>query len=39
MFTKAHADNIYSIRNILKDGYKVIDEYESERGRMSAFVK
>ena len=23
MFTKAHSDNIYSIRNILKDGYTV----------------
>lgn len=39
MFTKAHSDNIYSIRNILKDGYKVIDEYENERGPMTAFVK
>ena len=38
-FTKAHSDNIYSIRNILKDGYKVIDEYENERGKMTAFVK
>lgn len=39
MFTKAHADNIYSVRNILKDGYKVVDEYENERGPMVAFVK
>lgn len=39
MFTKAHSDNIYSIRNILKDGYKIIDEYENERGQMIAFVK
>ena len=39
MFTKAHSDNIYSIRNILKDGYKMIDEYENERGPMTAFVK
>ena len=39
MFTKAHSDNIYSIRNILKDGYKIIDEYENERGPMTAFVK
>lgn len=39
MFTKAHSDNIYSIRNILKDGYRVIDEYENERGPMTAFVK
>ena len=39
MFTKAHSDNIYSIRNILKNGYKVVDEYENERGRMTAFAK
>ena len=39
MFTKAHSDNIYSIRNILKDGYKVIDEYENERGKIKAFIK
>ena len=39
MFTKAHSDNIYSILNILKDGYKVIDEYENERGPMTAFIK
>ena len=39
MFTKAHADNIYSINNILKDSYKVVDEYENERGPMKAFVK
>ena len=39
MFTKAHSDNIYSIRNILKNGYKVVDEYENERGPMTAFVK
>ena len=39
MFTKAHSDNIYSIRNILKDGYNIVDEYENERGPMTAFVK
>ena len=39
MFTKAHSDNIYSINNILKDGYRVVDEYENERGPMTAFVK
>ncbi len=38
MFTKAHRDNIYSIRNILKGGYKLIDEYENERGKMLAFI-
>lgn len=39
MFTKAHSDNIYSIKNILKDGYKIIDEYKNERGPMTAFVR
>ena len=39
LFTKAHYDNIYSIRNILKDGYKIIDNYENERGPMTAFIK
>ena len=39
LFTKAHSDNIYSIRNILKDGYKIIDNYENERGTMTAFIK
>lgn len=39
LFTKAHKDNIYSIHNILKDDYKIIDEYENERGKMLAFIK
>lgn len=39
MYTKAHSDNIYSIRNILKNGYKIIDRYENDRGIMLAFVK
>ena len=39
MFTKAHADNIYSINNILKDGYHLVHEYENERGPMKAFIK
>ena len=39
MFTKAHSDNIYSIRNILKDGYIIVDEYKNERGNMTAFIK
>ena len=36
---KITSDNIFSIRNILKDGYKVIYEYENERGPMTVFVK
>ena len=39
MFTKAHSDNIYSIRNILKDGYKVINEYTNERGPITVFIR
>lgn len=39
IYTKAHKDNIYSIRNILKDGYKEVDQYESDRGPTVAFIK
>ena len=39
VFTKAHSDNLYSINNMYKDGYELVDEYENERGRMSAFLK
>lgn len=39
IFTKVHADNIYSINNILKDGYIKTDTYESERGLNNAYIK
>ena len=39
MFTKAHSDNIYSINNMLKNGYKVCHEYMSDRGPTTAFIK
>ncbi len=39
MFTKCHADNIYSSNNIIKNGYKIVHEYENERGNMIAFIK
>ena len=39
MFTKAHSDNIYSINNILKDGYKKVYDYESDRGPTTVFFK
>ena len=39
MFTKAHSDNIYSINNLLKNGYKVVDQYTNERGPNTAFIK
>lgn len=39
LFTKAHSDNVYSINNMLKDGYELVHKYESERGFESAFIK
>ena len=39
IYTKAHSDNIYSINNMYRDGYKLVDEYENERGKMSVFLK
>ena len=39
IFTKAHSDNIYSIQNILSNGYKVVDKYENERGPMLVLIK
>ena len=39
IFTKVCKDNIYSINNVIKNNYKVVDEYESERGINLAFLK
>ena len=39
IFTKAHSENLYSINNMYKDGYILVDEYENKRGKMSAFLK
>ena len=39
IFTKTHSDNIYSIRNLLNNGYKIVNEYENERGKNKAFIK
>ena len=39
LFTKAAKDNIYSVNNILKDGYEITHEYEDERGLNLAFIK
>ena len=39
MFTKAHSDNIYSINNIIKNGYTKVMDYTNERGPCSVFVK
>ena len=39
IFTKVQADNVYSIKNILKSGYKEIYEYVNERGKNKIFLK
>ncbi len=39
IFTKVQADNIYSIKNILKNGYQEVYEYENERGNNKIFLK
>ena len=39
IFTKVHADNIYSIKNIQKSGYKETYEYVNERGNNKIFLK
>ena len=39
IYTKVHSDNIYCLKNIYKNNYKLVDEYESERGMNSAFIK
>ena len=39
VFTKVHSDNIYSIRNIEKDGYIETHEYLSDRGMNKAYIK
>ena len=39
VFTKVHSDNIYSINNMYKDGYDLVNEYDSDRGKTSVFLK
>lgn len=39
IFTKVCSDNLYSLNNMLKDNYKVVDEYESERRMDTALIK
>lgn len=39
IFTKANSDNLYSINNMYKNGYKLIEEHESVRGKVSVFLK
>lgn len=39
IYTKTIADNIYSIRNVETDNYKLVDVYENERGKNNAYIK
>ena len=39
IFTKVQADNIYSIKNIIANGYQEVYEYENERGKNKVFLK
>lgn len=39
IFTKAHSENLYCIKNMYNDGYKFVEEYENERGKNSVFLK
>lgn len=39
IYTKAQSENIYSINNMLKNGYEIVHEYESERGMATALIK
>ena len=39
IYTKAHTNNVYSINNMLKNGYILVDTWTNERGNMSAFIK
>lgn len=39
VFTKANSNNIYSINNMYKDGYKLIEEHIDESGKISVFLK
>lgn len=39
IFTKVCSDNIYSINNMFKNNYQVVDIYDSERGKDEALIK
>ena len=39
IFTKAVSDNLYSVNNMYKDGYELIEEHDSERGKIKVFLK
>lgn len=39
IYTKVCSDNVYCLRNLIKNGYILKDEYENERGMNSALIK
>lgn len=39
IFTKVCTDNIYSLNNMIKDNYKIVDVYYNERGSNTALIK
>lgn len=39
IFTKVCTVNIYSLNNMLKNNFKVVDEYLNERGKNTALIK
>ncbi len=39
IFTKVCADNLYSLNNMLRDNYEIVDRYMNERGENVALIK
>lgn len=39
IFTKVCSDNVYSLNNMLKCDFKVVDQYINERGSNTALIK
>ena len=39
METRVHPDNIYSVNNFVKDGYELVDSYQSEDGPRNVYLR
>ncbi len=39
IFTKVCVDNLYSLNNMLRDNYEIVDRYMNERGENVALIK
>ena len=39
IFTKVHSDNNYSLKNMIKFGFEITNEYVNERGKNTALIK